>query len=84
MTIQTRRSTTDLVVIMFTLMVTITVVLGAIGLIWIRISRPDVDIKAGSEFLGNIITTIVGALVGFVGGRAAGRAEANGQNEKKE
>lgn len=76
------RSTTDLVVILFSLMVAVTVIMGAFGLIWIRMTQPQADIKAGSEFLGNIITTIVGALVGFVGGRAAGRAEANGGNNK--
>lgn len=67
-----------MVVIIFALMVALTVIIGAVGLLIAKSHNPSVDIKEASAFLGNVVTTIVGALVGFIGGRAAGRAEVNG------
>lgn len=71
------RSTTDIVVVIFTLMVSISVILLTVGLIIAKMTKPSLDIRGASELLANVVTTVVGALVGFIGGRAAGRAEAN-------
>lgn len=72
------RSTTDIVVIILTTMVALLMILLGIGAIIAKMNYPDMDIKSASELFGNVLTTVVGALVGFIGGRAAGRAEANG------
>lgn len=60
-------------------MIAVILTIAVIGILYIRVSHPEVDVKSGSEFVGNVVTTIVGALVGFMGGRAQGRIEgANG------
>ena len=52
-----------------------TVVIAMIGIIIGKIVHPDLDVQAGGEVIANVVTTIVGALIGFVGGRATGRWE---------
>lgn len=37
--------------------------------------RPDMDVARPAEAINNMLSTIVGALVGFIGGRAQGRHE---------
>jgi hypothetical protein len=75
------RSTFDIVVILLTATVGMTMVLIVSGVIILRLVRPEVDVKGAGTVIGNVLTTLVGALVGFVGGRATGRmeeAKANG------
>lgn len=62
-------------------MVATTVIIGCVGLLYARITHPELDVRVLSELFGNVITTVVGALVGFVGGRAQGKAEANGNGK---
>ena len=75
------RSTTDIVIIIFAAMVGIMLVIGMVGLLVLKFYRPELNVQAGTEAIVNIITTIVGALVGFIGGRAYGRSEANGNGK---
>jgi hypothetical protein len=69
------RSTVDLVVLGLLVVVALVVVAGFVGIILIELIHPEVDtdplIRIESEILG----VLVGALVGFVGGRGVGRAE---------
>ena len=74
-----QRSTIDIVVIILTAMVALTVFCSALATVIGKIHNPSLDVARVSELLGNSITTITGALVGFVGGRAVGRNEANGK-----
>jgi hypothetical protein len=77
------RATFDVVVILMTAMVGVTLILIVIGAVILKLERPDIDLKGAGQVVGNILTTVVGALVGFIGGRAAGRmeeAKANGDN----
>lgn len=78
MTLLKERNTTDIVVILMTGMVGVVLLLATLGIIIGKIVNPESDISAGSEAVGNITTTIVGALMGFIGGRATGKLEANG------
>jgi len=79
MTSPKRRPAVDVVVILLTAMVGITLVTSVIGVLILRIVHPQTDVSRGAEVIGNIVTTVVGALVGFIGGRATGRLEqANG------
>ena len=77
------RSTIDLVVIMMTGSVGIVLFLTVLGIIAMKLIHPNADVSRGAEALTNVTTTIVGALVGFIGGRATGRMEgANNKNEQ--
>jgi hypothetical protein len=79
------RSTFDVVVILMTAMVGVTLILIVIGAIILKLERPDIDLKGAGQVVGSILTTVVGALVGFIGGRAAGRmeeAKANGEKRQ--
>ena len=69
------RSAADIVVILFAAMVTLTCVIVGLGLVVARIMHPEANLHGGVELLTNILTTVVGALVGFIGGRATGRYE---------
>jgi len=74
------RSTIDVVVIMMTLIIGMVLLLTLLGIIVGKLSHPGMDVSRGAEALTNVTTTIVGALVGFIGGRATGRWEgANGK-----
>ncbi|HEU0048777.1 MAG TPA: hypothetical protein VFQ43_14385 [Nitrososphaera sp.] len=72
------RSTIDIVVIMLAAVIGALLILTSVGLIAFKMFRPDADITRGAELIGDTMTMIVGALVGLIGGRAAGRLEANG------
>lgn len=78
------RSTVDVVVILLALMVTITIFVSTAGIIVAKIKYPGIDFSRAGEAIQATITTVVGALVGFVGGRALGQNEAlNGNGQKK-
>lgn len=74
-----KRSATDAVVLTLTWVVAGTIMVLVIGLVIGRIMHPEIEYRAVAEMIEHITTTVVGALVGFIGGRAAGRVEgANG------
>jgi hypothetical protein len=81
------RSTTDLVVLMLTALVVLVLSILMLGAIAARFVYPHVEMKEAAELTINTISTIVGALVGFIGGRSVGKLEAkheaNNQNERK-
>jgi hypothetical protein len=72
------RSTIDIVVIIMALSIGGIILMAGIGAITLKLIHPTLDIARGVEALTNIVTTVVGALVGFIGGRAQGKMEANG------
>jgi len=72
------RSTIDIVIILMTTMVALVLIISTLGIVVGRMVHPEADFKSGAEVIGNIVTTVVGALVGFIGGRATGKLEANG------
>lgn len=46
-----------------------------LGILLLKFMHPEMDTSRGGEAVSNILTTIVGALVGFIGGRATGKYE---------
>ena len=75
------RSTIDVVVILLTMTIGAAMIMSIIGVLILKLRDPGMDVKGASSVVGNILTTVVGALVGFIGGRATGRmeeAKANG------
>jgi hypothetical protein len=76
------RSTIDLVVLMLTALVVMVLAVLILGAVAARFIYPHVEMKEAAELTINTVSTIVGALVGFIGGRATGRmeeAKANGE-----
>jgi cytochrome c biogenesis protein CcdA len=72
------RSTIDVVVLTFTFLVGFVLTIIVVGAIIGRIARPELDMSRAVESTIEIINTLVGALIGFLGGRAIGRTEVNG------
>jgi len=74
------RSTIDIVVIILASSIGFVVAVTIVGIIAMRLIRPTVDVSAAGEALMSVVTTILGSLLGFIGGRATGKYEqANGQ-----
>lgn len=69
------RSTTDIVVLCFTGLVCTVLVLVTIGIVIAKIVHPELDFSKAGEAINNTLSTIVGALVGFISGRIYGRKE---------
>jgi hypothetical protein len=69
------RSTTDIVVLVFTFVIACALLIAVVGALIVRVVHPNQDMAAVNESITQIVSTIVGALVGFIGGRAQGRYE---------
>jgi hypothetical protein len=69
------RTTIEIVVLVFTSLVSFSIVFLVVGVVLMRLIHPDLEVKPAAELVTNIISTIVGALVGFIGGRVVGRNE---------
>lgn len=69
------RPTTEIVVILFTLLICVVMIVITTGTIIAKIWRPDMEVARASEAINNMLSTIIGALVGFISGRAYGRRE---------
>jgi hypothetical protein len=70
------RATVDILVIILAAIVGVALLLLTLGLLVAKIVNPNIDVSTMSALISNMITTIVGALVGFIGGRAVGKSEA--------
>jgi len=77
------RQTIDIVVIMLTAMIGLVLLITVGGIILLKFMRPEVNTEEAGGAVRDIVTTVVGALVGFIGGRAQGRLEANGNETNK-
>jgi uncharacterized membrane protein len=76
------RTTIEIIVLVFTAVVSIAVLSLVIGSVLLRLIHPGAEMKPAAELVTNILSTIVGALVSFIGGRAYGKWEAQ-NGEKK-
>jgi hypothetical protein len=75
------RSTTDLVVLAIIAIVGVILILTSVGVMLVEIFHPEVDTDPIIEAESEILAVLVGALVGFVGGRHAGRSEAEDERD---
>lgn len=73
------RPTSDLIVLFLAGMIGVAVLLGVLGLVALKIAQPDEDIDSSVKVIGDVLTVALGAVVGFVGGRAVGVNE--GRND---
>lgn len=74
----TSRSTVDLVVLGITVVIAFVIIGTLVGVILIELFRPETDTESMIQLESEILGVLVGALVGFVGGRGVGRSEAKG------
>ncbi len=84
------RSTTDVVVLMLCMLICGVMGLIVFGAIVAKIIRPEIDLSKAVDSVNQMLSTIVGAIVGFISGRSFGRREERqiieqngGQNENK-
>jgi hypothetical protein len=71
---------------MFTILICVIMTIVTIGAFAAKLMHPEMDLSKASEAINNMLSTIIGALVGFISGRAYGRREErdiqNGQPNK--
>jgi purine-cytosine permease-like protein len=70
------RPTSDLVIVFMAGIIGLCVILGVLGLVALKIADPDEDIDTSVKVIGDILTVMLGAVIGFV----AGKASTNGVN----
>ena len=70
-----QRSTIDIVVIIMAGTVGVVLIISVIGILVLRITRPEADVSAGATAVGRMTEILITALIAFVGGRATGRIE---------
>lgn len=78
-------STIDIVVLAFTGLICSSVLFIVLGILVQKTVHPDMDLSKAGEAVYSMLNTIIGALVGFIGGRAYGQYEekiANGEIKK--
>ena len=56
----------------------------ATGVIIAKSVRPDMEVGRAAEAINNMLSTIIGALVGFISGRAYGRREERDLQQNEE
>ena len=66
---------TDFVVFAFVSVVVIILTATVVGLLVLAVVQPDVDRSTLVGSLVDIVTTIIGALIGFIAGKGQGRSE---------
>ena len=66
------RSTSDIIVMLLTVVVCVILVIAMVGLIVLEIYRPNTDIGLLSQRVGTLISSLIGAIIGYLAGRRAG------------
>jgi hypothetical protein len=69
------KTMTDFILFCFISIVMIVILISGITVGIIAIFYPNRDISAAIEILGNILSTLLGVVFGFIGGRAYGKVE---------
>jgi hypothetical protein len=69
------RPTTEIVVILFTLLICVVMSITVLGIVIQKTIHPELDLSAAGDAVFQMISTIIGALVGFISGRMYGSRE---------
>ena len=78
------RPTADVVVLLLTIMICSVMTIIAGGTIIAKSVRPDMEVGRAAESINNMLSTIIGALVGFISGRSYGRREERDRQNSSE
>ena len=73
------KTTADFIVVVFVVMVATILIILTVGIITAGLFG-DTDVKPYFAVLTDIMTTVIGALVGFLAGKGSGRAEVAAEN----
>jgi hypothetical protein len=76
-----RRSSSDFVVRALTISVSVLIVVSGLSLIIVELFYPAQDTSGAVRGIGDIINTVVGALIGYLAGRAPGVRAARKDDE---
>jgi uncharacterized membrane protein YfcA len=74
-----KRTTAEIIVLLFTFLICVVMFVVTLGTIIAKMVHPEMEVSKAAEAINNMLSTIIGALVGFISGRAYGRRE---QEEK--
>jgi hypothetical protein len=69
------RSTTEIVVLMLTALISVVLLIMVLGAVTARILYPQMELLSITEAVSQMLSTIIGGVVGFISGRAYGRHE---------
>lgn len=61
----------DLVLLAFITMLGVMLLVAAVGLVVLAITRPDLDLSTAIAQFGNVMAVMTGATLGYVAGRRA-------------
>ena len=64
----------EIVILLWSTTVAFTLIIGTLGVIVGKLVFPGMNVASGAEVIANIVM----AMVGFIGGRAVGKLEADG------
>jgi hypothetical protein len=64
------RPTADLIVIVLTGLVATIILVSVAGIFLLEVFRPEVNVEKLAARIGTIISTLVGAIVGYVAGKS--------------
>ena len=67
----------DIVILIWSATVAVTLIIAVIGTLAAKMFRPDLQVSGSTEVIANMIM----AIIGFIGGRTVGKAEANGKEK---
>jgi hypothetical protein len=73
------RTTDQIVVLCFTVMICLVVVITISVVLLFKILHPEIDVSRATEVINTMVSMIVGGVVGFINGRETGRKETNGK-----
>jgi hypothetical protein len=75
------RPTTEIVVIMLSWLVCTVIIISVVGIVIQKTIHPEMDLSKAGDAIFNMVSTVIGALVGFISGRAYGRREERESND---
>lgn len=63
------RQTADLIALILAVVVAVVVLATAVTLLYLKVTRPAQDTGMAADSIGRLVSVLVGALLGYMGGR---------------
>jgi hypothetical protein len=74
----------EFVVEVFIITISLMLIIALVGLFVVTLAQPEEDLASSFNVITDIMTTIIGALIGFVAGRGQGKLEERDAREHEE